>query len=354
MNYQLKELLQTAVKRGASDVHIAVGHPPILRINRELVALDKELPIDPEDCQEIVIALAGKESWEDLLKKREIDFGYNLGTGTRFRVNAYFEMGNVSIALRLVPQKIRTIEQLGLPSALHKITESSQGLVLITGASSQGKSTTLAALIDEINHKRNQHIITIEDPIEYVFEDDKCLINQREVQKDTLSFAKALRSTLREDPDVIMVGEMRDLETISTALTAAETGHLVLATLHTNSASQTIHRIIDVFSPYQQSQIRSQLSSSLLGVISQRLLMATKNDIIPACEIMFNNSAIANLIRENKIHEIPTIIETSSNEGMVTFDKYLSELVKQKRITKETALNYSLNPQDLKHRLARI
>lgn len=354
MTTQLKELLETAIKKGASDIHIAVGHPPILRINRELTPLDKELPIDPDDCQEIVIALAGKQGWENLLKKREIDFGYDFGAGTRFRINAYFERGNACIALRLVPQKIRTIEELGLPSSLHKITDSSQGLVLITGASSQGKSTTLAALVDEINHKKKQHIITIEDPIEYVFEDDQCLINQREVHKDTLSFAQALRSTLREDPDVIMVGEMRDLETISIALTAAETGHLVLATLHTNSANQTIHRIIDVFSSHQQNQVRSQLSSSLLAVISQRLLMSTKKEIVPACEIMFNNSAVANLIREGKIHEIPTIIETSGKDGMVTFDKYLSELVKQKKITKDTALSCSINHQDLKHRLMRI
>ena len=259
-----------------------------------------------------------------------------------------------SIALRLIPSKIKTIEELNLPPVLHKFTQAQQGFVLVTGASSQGKSTTLASLIDEINHQRREHIITIEDPIEYVFEDDKCIIDQREVHRDTLSFASALRSTLREDPDVIMVGEMRDLETIATAITAAETGHLVFATLHTNSAAQTIHRAIDVFPSHQQNQIRAQLASSLLGVISQRLLPRIKGGFIPACEVMIANSAVRNLIRENKIHEIPSIIETSGDIGMIPLNKSLADLVKKKEITRETALRYSLNPDDLIARLEKI
>jgi twitching motility protein PilT len=251
----------------------------------------------------------------------------------------------ISIALRLIPSKIRTIEELNLPYVLHKFTEATQGFVLITGASSQGKSTTLASLIDEINHQRKEHIITIEEPIEYIFDDDKSVIDQREVHHDTLSFSRALRSTLREDPDVIMVGESRDLETIATAITAAETGHLVFATLHTNSASQTIHRIVDVFPSFQQNQIRAQLSGSLLGVVSQRLVPRIGNGFIPACEVMISNSAIDNLIRENKIHEIPSIIETSRKDGMMSLNQSLAELVDKEEITNETAIKFSLNPQ---------
>ncbi len=348
---QIKRFLKFTVERNASDLHLSVNHPPILRIARDLVDMEKEKPLTSEDTREIAISLMSKEQWEKFLKEKEIDFGYEFEQGVRFRTNVYFEKDSISLAFRAIPQKIRTIEELNLPAILHKISEASQGFVLITGASSQGKSTTLAALIDEINHQRRLHIITIEDPIEYIFQDDKSLVDQREVGRDTLSFARALRSALREDPDVIMVGEMRDLETISIALTAAETGHLVLATLHTNSASQTIHRVIDVFPPHQQNQIRAQLSASLLAVVTQKLVLTPKKEVLPACEIMFNNSAIANLIRENKIHEIPTIIETSADSGMISFDKSLSELVKNKKISKETALRNSSKPGDLENRI---
>jgi len=231
---------------------------------------------------------------------------------------------------------------------LHEFIRPSQGFVLITGPSSQGKSTTLAALIDEINHTKAVHIITIEDPIEYVFKDDRSIIDQRELNLDTLSFAKALKSTFRQDPDVIMVGEMRDTETIGTAITAAETGHLVLATLHTNSAAQTIHRIVDTFPGSQQAQIRAQLSGSLLGVLSQRLVPRIKGGLIPACEIMLNTPAVANLIRENKVHEIPMVIETSAEIGMISLNRYLANLVRSKEIALEIAQNYSLNPTELR------
>jgi len=231
---------------------------------------------------------------------------------------------------------------------LHKFTKATQGFVLITGPSSHGKSTTLAALIDEINHTRPDHIITIEDPIEYLFEDDRSVIDQREVYQDTMSFSKALRSTFRQDPDVIMVGEMRDLETMATAITAAETGHLVFATLHTNSAAQTIHRVVDSFPSEQQSQVRAQLSGSLLGVVSQRLIPRIKGGLIPACEIMMSTPAVANLIRENKIHELPLVIETSAEIGMITLNRSLASLVKSKEITLENALNYSTNPVELR------
>ena len=343
-----------AIEKGASDLHISVGHPPVLRITRALIDLEGEKIITSKDSQGLAFSLMTSSQKEKFLREKEIDFAYDFEGKARFRVNIFFQRGMVSVALRLIPSKIRTIEELNLPPVLHKFTQAQQGFVLVTGASSQGKSTTLASLIDEINHQRREHIITIEDPIEYVFEDDKCIIDQREVHQDTLSFANALRSTLREDPDVIMVGEMRDLETIATAITAAETGHLVFATLHTNSASQTIHRVIDVFPPHQQNQIRAQLAGSLLGVISQRLLPRIKRGFIPACEVMIANSAVRNLIRENKIHEIPSIIETSGEIGMIPLNKSLADLVKKKEITRETALRYSLNPDDLMARLEKI
>ncbi len=348
---QIEKLLEIAVRSNASDLHISCGHPPVLRITRTLVDLEDEKVITPEDSLGLALSLMTDIQRENFFKQKEIDFAYDFRGKARFRVNAFFQSQKVSVALRLIPAEIRTIEELNLPPVLHKISQAKQGFVLLTGATSQGKSTTLAAIIDEINHSRREHILTIEDPIEYVFDDDKCIIDQREVRTDTLSFAKALRSTLREDPDVIMVGEMRDLETIATAITAAETGHLVLATLHTNSASQTIHRMIDVFPPHQQSQIRAQLASSLFAVISQRLIPATKKGFLPACEVMFGTSAIANLIRENRIHEIPSVIETSAAAGMMPLNKSLKDMVAKKFISSETAMQYSLNPEDLKSRL---
>ena len=250
--------------------------------------------------------------------------------------------------MRLIPAQILTIEELNLPAILHEFTKAAQGFVIITGPSSHGKSTTLAALIDEINHTRTDHVITIEDPIEYIFEDDKCIVDQREVNQDTLAFSRALKSTFRQDPDVIMVGEMRDPDTIATAITAAETGHLVFATLHTNSASQTIHRIVDSFPPEQQNQVRAQLSGSLLGIISQRLILRTKGGLIPACEVMISTPAVANLIRENKIHELDLVIETSAEIGMISLNRSLASLVKLKEISLANALMYSLNPGELK------
>ena len=349
-NYQtqLKELLNSTVREQASDLHISVGHPPVLRITGRLVPLLKKKKLSSKDSQGLSEALMTTEQYQRFLKEKEIDFSFNFEERARFRVNIFFQKGEVSIALRLVPAKIKTIEELNLPSVLREFTKPFQGFVLITGPSSHGKSTTLATLINEINHNRTDHIITIEDPIEYVFEDDRAIIDQREVYQDTLSFAKALRSTFRQDPDVIMVGEMRDPETMATAITAAETGHLVLATLHTNSASQTIHRVVDSFSPAQQDQIRAQLSGSLLGVISQRLIPRIKGGLIPACEIMITTPAVANLIRENKIHELPLVIETSAEKGMISLNRSLASLVKVKEISLENALSYSLNPAELR------
>ena len=345
---QLKELLELAVKEQASDLHLSVGHPPILRIAGRLVPLLKRKKLAPEETRALAEALMTEDQLERFLENKEIDFSYSLPGTARFRVNVFLQREKVSCALRQIPAKIPTIEELNLPPILHSFTTPSQGFVLITGPSSHGKSTTLAALIDEINHSRAVHIITIEDPIEYVFQDDRAIVDQREVYQDTLSFANALRSTFRQDPDVIMVGEMRDPETMATAITAAETGHLVFATLHTNSASQSIHRIVDSFPPAQQQQIRAQLSGSLLGVVSQRLMPRIKGGLIPATEVMISSPAVANLIRENKVHELPLIIETSAERGMISLNRSLAGLVKSKEISLENALNYSLSPAELK------
>jgi twitching motility protein PilT len=344
----LKELLEITIRELASDLHISVGHPPILRINGRLIPLVKIRKITIEDAEKLSLILLTPEQHQRLFKKKEIDFSYNYENKIRLRTNVFFQKGNVSIAFRCIPTKIRTIEELSLLPIFHRFTQPNQGFILITGPSGHGKSTTLAALIDEINHSRPEHIITIEDPIEYVFDDDRSIIDQREIHQDTLSFANALRATFRQDPNVIMVGEMRDIETIEIALTAAETGHLVFATLHTNNASQTIHRIVSVFPSVQQEQIRAQLSGSLFGVVSQRLIPRLGGGLIPACEIMFNTPAVANLIRENKIHEIDFVIETSSETGMISLNKSLRNLIKAKEISLENGLSFSLNPSELR------
>ena len=350
MNYidQFTHLLDLTINSQASDLHLSVGHHPTMRIAGSLVPMLKEDMLTADISRELSLSLMTKKQQDKFLENKEIDFSYNFQDKARFRVNVFFQMNSVSCALRLVPNKIRTIQELNLPSILHSFTKVRQGFVLLCGPSSQGKSTTLASLIDEINHTRSNHIVTIEDPIEYVFKDDQSIVDQREVGEDTLNFSNALRSTFRQDPDVIMVGEMRDKETISTAITAAETGHLVFATLHTNSAAQTIHRIVDSFDPAEQSQVRSQLSSSLLGVVSQRLIPRIQGGLIPACEVLIANHAISNLIRENKIHEIPAVIETNLEEGMISLNRSLSGLVRRKEVSLETALNYSLRPDELK------
>ncbi|HEB13699.1 MAG TPA: PilT/PilU family type 4a pilus ATPase [candidate division CPR3 bacterium] len=344
----MQSLLELTIREKASDLHLSVGHPPVFRIAGRLVPLVKEKKLEAEDVKKLAFSIMSEEQIQRLESEREIDFSYNMEDKGRFRVNIFFQRGTISCALRLIPNKIKTIEDLNLPRVLHQFTQAHQGFVIITGPSSHGKSTTLAALIDEINHTRADHIITIEDPIEYIFEDDKAIIDQREVNQDTKSFKSALRATFRQDPDVIMVGEMRDAETMATAITAAETGHLVFATLHTNSAAQTIHRIVDSFVPGQQGQVRAQLSGSLLGVVSQRLVPRIKGGLIPACEVMLASPAIGNLIRENKTHELPLVIETSGEQGMVSLNRALANLVKTKEITLENALAYSLNAAELR------
>lgn len=349
-NYQaqLEEILETGGKQNASDVHISVGRYPTLRIDDRLISLTKHNIFTSGDTEGLINCLLTKEQKEKLIQEREIDFSYNYKEKARFRINVFFQRGYLSAALRFFPPKIRTIKELNLPSILENFVAPSQGFFLVTGPSGHGKTTTLAALIDLINHSQTKHIITIEDPIEYIFEQDKCIIDQRELGSDTKSFKRALRSALREDPDVIMVGEMRDLETISTALTAAETGHLVLATLHTNNAAQTIDRIIDSFPPSAKNQIRTQVASSLLGVVSQRLIPRIDGGRVPAVEIMVSNSAIRNLIRENKIYQIDLVIETSTEEKMISLNRSLAELVRHGEISLENAETYSLNPSDLK------
>ena len=350
MDYQQKisELLEVTAKQGASDLHISVGKHPILRIDGNLIALSKEKILTPEDTEGLVKALLSEEQLQKFLRYKELDFSYNYQGKARFRVAVYFQQGYYAASLRLIPARIRTIEELNLPYVLHRFAKYSQGFILAVGPAGHGKSTTLAAILDEINHTRMDHIITIEDPIEYTFVQDRAVIDQREVGLDTLSFNRALRSVLRQNPDVAMVGEMRDPETIAAAVTGAETGHLVFSTLHTNSASQTIDRIIDSFPSAQQGQIRSQLANTLVGIISQRLVPRIEGGRIPACEVMFANSAVRNLIRENKTYQIDLVIETSLEEGMVSLNRSLAELVKSREVSLEQAEFYSLNPSELR------
>jgi len=345
---ELFELLEAVGKQNASDLHISVGRHPTLRIDGDLIPLVKKPIITPEDAQGLVLALLNEEQKQRFLKEKELDFAYSYKDKARFRVNVFFQQGYMGASLRFLPFKIKTLKELNLPSVLEKFTQHTQGFFLVVGPSGHGKSTTLAALIDIINHKRNDHIITIEDPIEYIFTQDRCIIDQREVGFDTESFHRALRSAFRQDPDVIMVGEMRDLETISTALTAAETGHLVFATLHTNNAAQTIDRIIDSFPASAQSQIKIQLAATLLGVVSQRLIPRIEGGRIPAVEIMFSNPAVRNLIREGKTHQLDMVIETSAEEGMISLNKSLADLVHKGEISLENAELYSLNPSELR------
>ncbi len=345
---KIEKLLSVAVEKNASDLHISAKNPPVLRIMGELSFFSEFNEITPEESKEMAFSLMSDEQKTRFLNDKEIDFSYELNKRNRFRVNIFSQRESISSSFRFVPTKIKTIEDLNLPHFLNSFCKERQGFILITGPSSHGKSTTLAALIEEINQNFFRRIITIEDPIEYVFSNKKSVIEQREVYSDTKSFSRGLKSVFRQDPDVIMVGEMRDPETISAAITAAETGHLVFSTLHTNSASESIHRIIDSFPSEQQNQIRVQLASSLLGIVSQRLISRKKGGLIPACEILLSNSASANIIRENRIHELNLVIETSSNHGMISLDKSLNSLVDRDEISKKDALTYSRDPNKFK------
>jgi twitching motility protein PilT len=339
----MKDLLENVFTRNASDLHLCVGAPPTLRIDGKLIPVSDKAPLTPENTEQLAFSILNDEQKETLVKDKEIDLSYELENKARFRVNIYHQKGHISIALRYLPFKIRTLQELGIPSICEQFTEASEGLVLVTGPTGHGKSTTLAAMIDKINHQRADHIITIEDPIEYVFNHAKSIVDQREIHLDTHSFARALRSALREDPDVVLVGEMRDLETMAAAITVAETGHLVFSTLHTNSAAQTVDRIIDVFPPHQQPTIRTQLSNILLGVVSQRLLPKIGGGRVAATEILFANPAIKNLIREGKSYQIQNVIQTSKAEDMTSLDKTLATLVQEGKITEESAEPYAVD-----------
>ena len=350
----LNDLLTTTAQQNASDLHIGVGRRPSIRIDGALAELVQYEVTTPEVAEGLCLALLNPLQQEVLKRDRQVDFAYTLQDKARFRANVYYQRNYLAAALRLVPSTIRTIEDLGLPPIMHDFTKLTQGFILMVGPAGHGKSTSLAAMLDEVNHTRADHIITVEDPIEYIFSQDRCIISQREVGTDAPTFAEGLRTILRQDPDVVMIGEMRDGASIATAMSAAETGHLVFSTLHTNSASQTIDRIVDSFEPAQQGQIVSQLASTLVAIISQRLVPRVAGGRVPALEIMIVNSAIKNLIRERKFYEIDLVIETSLQDGMVSLNRSLARLVRDKEISLEVAETYSLNPSELRILLERI
>lgn len=343
--YELYTLLDRTMEEGASDLHLTVGAVPIIRVNGELVRIGSEilLPVDTDKFAREIL----EDKYDEFIQIGEYDTSYSLKGVGRFRVNIFKQRNSVALALRTISLAIPTLKDLNMPSTIRNLTEKKRGLVLVTGPTGSGKSTTLAAMIDEINHSRGLHIVTLEDPIEFLHKHDKSIINQREIGKDSQSYENALRAVLREDPDVILVGEMRDLNTISVAITAAETGHLVFSTLHTIGAAKTIDRIVDVFPTNQQQQIKVQLAAVLQGIVSQQLVETTDNKRTAALEIMIATPAIQNLIREGKTHQIQTAMQTGARYGMVTMDASLKNLVENCIITPETALNYAIDKEML-------
>lgn len=345
MDIDIIEILKKALELGASDIHFTVGSQPLFRINGKLSRYfvdDEAKPLNRDDIMGLVHGVTNKDLLLEWHSHGECDFSYSLPGVGRFRVNAFRQRGCPSVAIRPVPYEIPPLESLGIPEAIVKLVEKKDGLVLVTGTTGSGKSTTLAALINKINMEEEKHIITIEDPIEYLYQHKKSIVNQRELGSDTSSFSGALRACLRQDPDVILIGELRDLETISTAMTAAETGHLVLATLHTSNTAQSVDRIIDIFPPNQQEQIKIQLAATLQGVITQQLLpRADGNGMALAAEVMISIPAIRNLIREGKTHQIPTVLQTGIRWGMQTMEMSLCDLVKKNIVEMDTALNYT-------------
>lgn len=346
----IHQLFAEAGRLEASDLHLLVGHPPMLRVSGILGPVEGTKPLTPSDIEQMLFAVCTQEQKELYLTNKEIDFSVNSPVG-RFRVNAYNQKGTASAAFRLIPTKIRTIEELGIPTICHDFVKLPQGLILVTGPTGHGKSTSLAAMINEINLSRAAHIVTIEDPIEYVYPLGKSIVSQREMHQDTHSWAVALRSVLRQDPNVVLVGEMRDYETMEAAITIAETGHLVFATLHTNSAGQTIDRIVDVFPENQQAQIRLQLSAVLEGVISQRLVPAIAGGRVAICEIMTATPAVRTVVRDGKSHQLDNIIQTSAELGMMTLEASLAQAVMQQKISIEAASAYAVRPEELARRL---
>ena len=341
----LNELFQIGIDSHASDVHLVVGVPPLLRIDGELIDIPDTKALGNKELEQMIYTLLSEEQKTRFLAEKELDLGFEMDDETRFRINLHFERGNFGLVARIIPNTIPAMGDLELPKVVYDLINLKQGLIMVTGPTGCGKSTSLAAMVNYVNSQRRCNIITLEDPIEYLFKSDKSVVIQRQLGSDMLSFANGLKHALRQDPNVIMVGEMRDLETIGTTITLAETGHLVLATLHTYSAAQTIDRIIDTFPPHQQGQVRMQLSMTLAGVISQRLLPKEGGGRVAAREIMINTPAVSNLIRENKIAQLRTVIETSSKEGMVSMDQDLKRLYGAKLITKETAQGQMENPE---------
>ncbi len=344
---RIEVLLEQVVNRKASDIHLQVGLPPTLRVDGKLIPFENSPALTEETAEQLIFSILDEEQKQMLLKDKEFDFSFAFGDEARFRVNAFHERGNLAAALRLIPNQIRTLEDLKLPKVIETFTGYPRGLVLVTGPTGSGKSTTLAAMIDKINDQKAVHIVTIEDPIEYTHKSKKAMVVQREVHYDTYSFASALRSSLRQDPDVVLIGEMRDLETIAAAITIAETGHLVLATLHTNSAAQSIDRMVDVFPPHQQQQIRVQLASILQGVCSQRLIPMIGGGRVPATEVLVVTSAVRNIIREAKTHQLDAVIQTGAEKGMQSMDRALVALIHSGVITYEEAKDYALDLEEL-------
>jgi twitching motility protein PilT len=344
---ELNALIDIVIQEKASDLHLSVGAHPLIRVSGTLIPLVKKPILTDNDVNAFAKVMVRKEQYESFLEYNEIDFSYENLEGVRFRGNAFHQRSRMGIALRLIPNVIRNFAELNLPPILESFTERTQGFFLCVGPVGQGKSTTLAAMIQTINERRSEHIVTIEDPIEYVYQEEKALIDQREVGIDTKNFETALNAAFRQDVDVILVGEMRNTETIGAAVTAAETGHLVYSTLHTNDAAQTINRIVDSFPGSQQDQIRVQLAGSLIAIFSQRLIPHAAGGLVPAYELLINNSAVANLIRENRIHEIPSVIETGLEQGMIDMNRCLTRLVQNGDVTVENAFRYSTNPKGL-------
>jgi len=340
---RIEILLEEVIRKRASDLHLQVSLPPMLRVDGRLAPIAGYSALNEENVETLIFAILDEEQKQILLKDKEFDFSFAFGDLGRFRVNAFHERGNLAAALRLIPNEIKTIAELGLPNVVNGFANYPRGLVLVTGPTGSGKSTTLSALIDQINNEKAHHIITIEDPIEFTHKSKQSVIVQREVHYDTYSFSAALRSSLREDPDVVLIGEMRDLETISAAITIAETGHLVFATLHTNSAAQSIDRMIDVFPPHQQPQIRSQLANILVAICSQRLVPAIGGGRIAAAEILIATPAVRNIIREGKSHQLDAVIQTGGDQGMQSMDKTLVNLVQAGTITYDEARNYAVD-----------
>ena len=347
-------ILERGIELRASDVHLTAGSPPAVRIHGHVELLHDFGQLEPDDVRQLIYRITKTDQQKQLEIERQLDFAYGLRGKARFRVNAYYQRESLAAAFRLIPADIKTLEDLGLPASLHEFTSKPRGLVLFTGPTGSGKSTSLAALVDEINKTRNDHIITIEDPIEFLHSHQRCIVNQREIGQDAISFSTALRGALRQDPDVILLGEMRDLETISTALTAAETGHLVFATLHTQSAPSTIDRIIDVFPAAQQDQVRMQLANTLQGIVTQTLLpKADGSGRVCALEILFLDDAIRNLIRQGKIEQVYSYMQTGTRRGMQTMEQSLLELVQKRLITVLDALGRSSRPEALVSALER-